>query len=162
MPTSSTDPVVAAGNAIQGQMPSLLSTIVARFRRELPPLGARGLDELSDPVLADHTITWIGEIATELIDHAAPREALDRLISDGRRIYVLIAELHGRQRARRQWTEQAISHEYAVLREELMHVLPAVDGDKRAPEAVDTIDRIVSESCRFAVETFRESGQRTA
>lgn len=149
------DSRIAAGRAIRTNMPVIISAVVARFRRELPPLGAPGVDTMHDLVLADHTTTWISEVATELLVAGANVGRSDHLLSDGRQVYLLLAELHGRQRARHSWPEAALTHEYAILREEMARVIPADGEHTGSGDLFPTIDRITSESRQHALAALR-------
>ena len=152
------DPRLAAGRAIRSSMPVIISAVVARFRSELPPLGAPGIDTMHDLVLADHTTTWISEVATELLVAGANVGRGDHLLSDGRQVYLLLAELHGRQRARHDWPEAALAREYVILREEMARVVPAEGenaGHAGSGELYPTIDRITSESHQYALAALR-------
>jgi len=139
-------------------MPSITGAVLRRFKRELPPLGVRGMEGMHDLAIADHTTTWMAEVATELLTLAAHDAALRPQLGDGEKIHTLLADLHGRQRARFDWTERALEHEYTILLEELLREAPS-DAHGEASPVVSDLRRITADSRVRALSALQGPGR---
>ena len=155
-----------ASRAIRRGLPGLIAHIVARFKRELPPAGA-DLTDITEASLADHTVTLIAEVATILNskrnspkDHVGtPREKerqREMLLSDGRTIYSVLGELHGRQRRKFKWTEAALRLEYKILLAELSKAASkgSLTGEEDREISAE-ITRVLCDSRDHALKTYR-------
>ncbi|HEX6309512.1 MAG TPA: ATP-binding protein [Longimicrobiales bacterium] len=90
-----------------------IETITERFTRSLRdalPVAR----ELPDPVVQDHVAAYLADVAQTLIDVASQTGAAS-LVRDGSEIQHVIANLHGRQRARFGWTAEALTREMELL-----------------------------------------------
>lgn len=103
--------VADVGRALLRQLDDITVAFVGRLRSELPHAA-----DMSDALLQDHTSTFVADIAQILIDVSA-RGGGTSLVRDGSEIQQVIAELHGRQRARFGWTPSALRREIQVLSE---------------------------------------------
>jgi hypothetical protein len=154
-----------AAKAIRRSMPRLTATILSRFKKELPEAGA-DLKNVEDLTLSDHSSTLIAEVATILngmksnttrnADTERERERQrEMVLSDGRTIYSVLGELHGRQRRNLKWTERAVRLEYSILTTELRAAAAkgSISGEDER-EVSDAISRILTESRDHALKTF--------
>jgi hypothetical protein len=155
-----------ASSAIRRSMPSIVAHVVSRFKRELPEAGAQ-LSSVAEATLADHTVTLIAEVATllhsrrniEKDDAGSPAETArqrEMLLSDGRTIYSVLGELHGRQRRKLKWTDRALKLEYKILISEIEKT--ARKGSATGEDDTEVsaeINRILCASLDAALKTFR-------
>ena len=164
-PKTELDKFDHAAKAISRSMPRLTATILSRFKKELPEAGA-DLAEVEDLTLADHSSTLIAEVATILngmkanttrkADTEKERERQrEMLLSDGRTVYSVLGELHGRQRRKLKWTESAVRLEYSILTAELMNAAAkgSLNGEHDR-EVCDAITRILADSRDHALKTY--------
>ena len=153
-----------ASKAIRRMMPRLVATVVSRFKKELPAAGA-DLTNVEDMTLADHSATLIAEVSTILTglqsdtgDAGSIRERerqREMLLADGRTVYSVLGELHGRQRRKLRWTEAAVRLEYEILLSELKKAASAgsLNGEEDH-EICEQISRILADSRNCALRTF--------
>jgi hypothetical protein len=151
-------------DAIRRSMPRLVATVVSRFKKELPAAGA-DLSHVEDMTLADHSSTLIAEVATilnSLKQSTTKRASIqererqrEMLLSDGRTIYSVLGELHGRQRRKLKWTEAAVRLEYDILLSELRKAANggSLNGEEDR-EVGEEIAGILAESRSCALKTF--------
>jgi hypothetical protein len=76
--------------------------------------------------------------------------------SDGRTIYSVLGELHGRQRRKLQWTDRALRLEYKILVSELVKAAckGSITGEEDEEVSAE-INRILTESRNSALKAFR-------
>ncbi|HEV2736048.1 MAG TPA: ATP-binding protein, partial [Longimicrobiaceae bacterium] len=107
-----------------------------RRLRELRPVPH--VDELPDPVLRDHAVALVADLAETLILlEVSPRHAAE-MLRDGYAIQRTISDRHGTQRQRIGWTEEAMEEEFRILREEVERAAREAAGRSPGadPEAV--------------------------
>jgi signal transduction histidine kinase len=124
--------VAAVGRALHLAIRPILERFTDRLRSDpLFPVA-----ELEAGDIEDHASTFLADVGQALVVLETSREDPVELLRDGSRIQRLVAELHGAQRARLGWTEQALRREWELLREEIETTLrQALDAE--APEQVD-------------------------
>ncbi|MBA4159762.1 MAG: hypothetical protein H0X65_20185, partial [Gemmatimonadetes bacterium] len=103
------------GEAVQGEIDSILRAYVARLRAD--PL-VPNQDTRTDADLEDHTSSFLANLAQSLVILEQTGGKPD-LMRDGSEIQRLISERHGAQRARLGWTEEALRREFEILKEEV-------------------------------------------
>jgi PAS domain S-box-containing protein len=104
------------GAAALEEVERVLSGYAARLRTDVETSSARAL---SDADLEDHTATFLADMARALAAIEAARGGPSAHLRDGTVIQRVIAERHGRQRARLGWSEAEVRREFQILREEL-------------------------------------------
>ena len=109
--------VADVGHAVHRNVDRIAAQFTERLRETLTIART-----LPDVVLQDHVTTYIADVAQTLIDVADQKGAAS-LVRDGSEIQHLIADLHGRQRARFGWTADALSRESDLLHEVLEKVI---------------------------------------
>jgi hypothetical protein len=112
------------GERLRDRSEELIAKYVARMRSEPRIPNAK---ELSQPVLEDHAMSLLGDVFQSIVilERATELRHLDEsyLLKDGSQIQRLVAELHGRQRFRMGWTQDALNREYEILQEEITALL---------------------------------------
>ena len=112
------------GERLRHNVEQLIAKYSARLRTDpLTPMAKRLLPAL----IEDHAMSYFGDLFQSLVileksDDLEGREESD-LMNDGSQIQRLIAELHGRQRHRLGWTEEALHREYQIIDEEVESLL---------------------------------------
>jgi PAS domain S-box-containing protein len=114
--------IAAAGSALLEETPAIMARYVARLASDEAIPAAR---ELGTADLGDHSATLLTNIAQSLIATEQSSQDPLHLMHDGTEIQRTIAELHGAQRARLGWTEEALMRDWAILNEEIEAVLRA-------------------------------------
>jgi signal transduction histidine kinase len=115
--------------------------------------------ELDRAQLENHTATFLVDIGNSLIvlDEGGGDPELMR---DGSEIQRLIAELHGAQRARLGWGEEALRREFAALREiveqKLRAELPA-SADVAVEEALAALNRLLEQAEWISVRGWKKA-----
>jgi PAS domain S-box-containing protein len=103
------------GQTLLGRVDAVVKEVARRLRSDPRiPAAAR----MSDPELEDHQPVFLANIAQSLVI-LGQTGGEPELLRDGSEIQRLIAERHGRQRARFGWTEEALRHEFQIVAEEM-------------------------------------------
>jgi signal transduction histidine kinase len=129
-----TEPTFAEiGAGLREQIEALIDTFVARLRGDAVFGAAR---TLSRAQLEDHTLSLLGAVVQSLtvIEESGGLEG--ELLREGSSIQEHIAFQHGEQRFRLGWTEATLSHEWEILRDEVLGATR-----RMAPKAPDRIER---------------------
>jgi hypothetical protein len=144
-------------DATLAELERILHVYVARLRTDPATPSAHRLAEAE---LEDHLATFLADLAQTLssIDVAAsePSESL----RDSTAIQRVIAERHGRQRARLGWSEEELRQEYRILGEELAAAVRrrAPQGnEKDAERAREALDKFIAHAERIGLESLREA-----
>lgn len=107
--------LAAVGRALHASIRPILDRYTDRLRSDpLVPAGS-----LEDGDMEDHASTFLADIGQALVVIETSREDPVELLRDGSRIQRVVSELHGAQRARLGWTEEALRREWLVLWEEI-------------------------------------------
>jgi signal transduction histidine kinase len=129
-----TEPTFAEiGAGLRERLEALIDAFVARLRGD-PVFGAART--LSRAQLEDHTLSLLGAVVQSLtvIEESGGLEG--ELLREGSSIQEHIAFQHGEQRFRLGWTEVTLSHEWELLRGEVLAAMRRV-----APKAPDRSER---------------------
>ncbi|MBR9991246.1 MAG: PAS domain-containing protein [Gemmatimonadetes bacterium] len=150
--------LAATGMAVRETMPDILARYMERLRRE--PLIPHA-HELGEADLEDHASTFLIDIAQSLVALETSEVHPDRLLQDGSEIQRVVAELHGRQRARLGWSHEALHREWDILREEIE---TAVRGelaiDAESGRALELLKQFLDRGERISERT-RSRGEKS-
>lgn len=136
------------GERLRHNIEQLIARYSARLRGDpLIPMAKRLLPAL----IEDHAMSYFSDLFQTLVvlEKSAGLEGQDEsaLLTDGSRIQTLIAELHGRQRHRLHWTEEALHREYQIIDEEVEALVKqhASATDRNALDwALDALKRMLN------------------
>jgi hypothetical protein len=163
-------PLRALADAVLGDMERVLHAYVARVRADSATPSAHATSEAQ---VEDHLATFLADLAATLhqLDGAAgePTEA----VRDGTTIQRVVAERHGRQRARLGWSAQEVRREFTILREELAaavrrrapQVLPGPTATARADaaeRALAVLDQFLAVAEQLSLESYRRAARELA
>ena len=129
------------GERLREGLEELIARYVTRMRND--PAIPRARD-LPRPLLEDHAMSFLSDLFQSIVvlektENLKNADESD-LLKDGSRIQRLVAELHGRQRHRIGWTEEALHREYQILDEE---VAALAKRHASTPDALDwTLDHL--------------------
>ncbi len=134
-----------------------LDRILDRYlRRMVEDRGLPMAASLSPTELADHTETLLSDVATSAAALAAADTNGKDLFRDGSEIQRLIADLHGAQRARHEWTEPALRVEFELLQEIVQDELRTRLGEREdAQDAMQLILRFLAQAEQVSRRAFR-------
>jgi PAS domain S-box-containing protein len=130
--------VAEVGRALHRSIDAIADEFTRRLRETLAIAQA-----LPDTVLQDHIATFVADVAQTLIDIAAQDGGPTSLVQDGSEIQNLIADLHGRQRARFGWTAEALRTEADVLYRTIEDVIRLEHHTADADAALRIVQRIL-------------------
>lgn len=152
--------LVPVGEALRDSIEEVLEALVARLRDDrLIPKAAF----LRQGDLEDHAATFLADIAQALIALEETEVNAIELLRDGSEIQQLIAKLHGAQRARLGWTEEAFRREFAILREEIETSLRRrLPPGEDVEGAVGMLMRLLRHAERVSLRGWRSSAARSA
>jgi PAS domain S-box-containing protein len=130
-----------AAAAVLGDIRRVLHAHVARLRSDPMTPSARRMPERA---LEDHLGTFIADLAQSVWSGEAAEEGTDAFV---------VAERHGRQRARLGWSAAEVRREFVILREELS------EGVRRRVDGIGTADveMAVESLAAFLIDTERAS-----
>jgi hypothetical protein len=144
------------GETLLREIEQIIDAFVSCLRREqVTPAVAR----LRFSQLADHMATLLADIAESLIVLEDTGGRPTPLMQDGVEIQRLIAERHGRQRARLGWQEEALERECEILGREveraLRHRLSDAGGGLN--EALTVIRHQLDEATRNGIRALQHA-----
>jgi signal transduction histidine kinase len=147
------------GEALRDEVHAAVSAYTARLRTD--PLTPRAA-ELRQPDLEDHAVAFLADIAQALIivDQAESNAA--ELLYDSTEIQRTIAERHGARRHRQSWTEQSLSRDFEVLKEEAERVIRGrvVASPGETDEALAVVTRLIHRAHDISLRSWREAAKR--
>ena len=136
-----------AGEALREGIDSLMERFVRRLVEDpLVPVAAG----LARADLEDHNPVFLADVAQALVALGDSDTDVAALVRDGTEIQRVISELHGAQRARLGWSEDALRREFQVLREE---VDAAVRRNAPSGTEVDDALRLLARFLGYAERT---------
>ncbi len=143
--------LIEVADALLRDLDGLLDRFVARMRAD-PIVGGGAADE-REPILEDHTATFLTDVAQALCAIEESGGAPSPILRDGRDIQRVIADRHARLRQDIGWTEREMDREYDLLVEVVEDTIRALLGGERTEAGLDLI--------RGFIDHAREAG-RTA
>jgi PAS domain S-box-containing protein len=147
--------LVDVRDAILGDLERILHAYVARLRSDPGTPRARALSEAE---LEDHLASFLSDTAQTLGAMDLTAGAESGMLRDGTAIQRVIADRHGRQRARLGWSEEEVRREFQILREELT---AAVRRRVRRPregevaEVAGVLEEAIARAEEVSVESLR-------
>ena len=144
------------GDALLRELERVLDCFVERLRGE----GVTRAAELRFAQLADHVSTLIADVAGALTVLEDSEGLPSQILEDGADIRRLIAERHGQQRARLGWDEDAVRHEYAVLRDEMNRAIDRCfshHDQESVAEATAVVARLLDQAERSSVQALLQA-----
>ena len=154
------------GERLRQNIEQLMARYSARLRSDpLTPMAKRLLPAL----IEDHALSYFSDLFQTLVvleksEDLAGREESD-LLTDGSRIQTLISELHGRQRYRLRWTEEALHREYEIIDEEVEALVRqhASGSDRNSLDwALGTLKRMLHAGHDASFNAFLAAEKETA
>jgi hypothetical protein len=128
------------GERLRERLEELIAAYVARMRNDSRIPGAR---ELPQALLEDHALSFLSDLFQSIVVVERSGEIKDLeetlLLKDGSHIQTLIADLHGRQRYRMGWTDEALHREYEILDEEVAAFVQRVGSNGSVDPAVNWV-----------------------
>jgi signal transduction histidine kinase len=142
------------GKALRNSVDEILDAFSARLRREPLMAGAASLRQSN---LEDHASTYLTDVALALISIDQGILDLSEMLRDGTEIQQMISKLHGAQRARFGWTEEAIRREFAILQEEVDAAVRRGASAAHAEDGIALITRFLEHAERISVRGWRKA-----
>ena len=149
------------GELLQNDLANLAARYVARVRSDPLIPKARSMP---NAVVEDHAVSFLADLfqAIVLLERQLPEADQKELIDDGTSIQRIIAELHGKQRHRRGFTEAALEREYQIMREEAETLVRLHAGDTPGAGgvswALEVVDRYLNRARDASLVAFRAAG----
>jgi len=151
--------VKAIGAQLLDDVPDIASAFARRLREHQP---AANIDELSDAVLKDHTVTLLADLGQSLVLlEDSSGDAAD-LLRDGSAIQRTIADRHGLQRQRIGWTGEALEAEFDILHEEVERAVRNAASNRQeadAERALEFLTGFLEQVRRGSMRSFRMASQ---
>ena len=152
------------GERLRERVEELIATYVARMRND--PAIPRAKD-LPRPLLEDHAMSFLGDLFQSIVvlEKSEGLKNADEsdLLKDGSQIQRLIAELHGRQRHRIGWTEEALHREYEIFDEEVAVLVkrhaPTAGAAQGVEWALNNLRHLVSRAHDISVAGFADAAR---
>jgi hypothetical protein len=128
--------------------------------REARPIA--DMDERSDAVLQDHTLSLLADLGQSLVLLEDSANDAAELLRDGSAIQRTIADRHGLQRHRLGWPEEALEMEFDILEDEVEQAvrraasdLPEADADR----SLEFLGGFLDQARRGSQRAFRMAAQ---
>ena len=152
--------LVSAGKLLLERAEEIAGRYARRLREEPEIPRAR---EKEVVLLEDHQPTFLADVGQSLV-LLGEEGGRPTLMRDGSEIQRVVAELHGAQRCRLGWTEEALRREFEILREEVEAVLaPVADGNgiDEGGEVMELVRRLIRHAEHVSLRGFRASAADT-
>ena len=152
--------VAQGGEALVAAVDTVMEAFVSRLRADEAIPAAAGCTRVE---LEDHVGALLADLGKDLVIASETGGERD-LRRDGSDLRHLVAERHGRQRARLGWTDEALRREYAILGEEVAAaVRRALPLDPAAAEvATAALARLLDRAEHVSLQGIRSSGDDSA
>jgi hypothetical protein len=147
------------GDSLMHESESILDSFAARLRHE-PLMPAA--PSLRYSQLVDHVGAMLADIAAALVTLDESEGAPSALLADSADIQRFIADRHGLQRARLGWTQEALTREAAILREEIERSMRHCFTDVRRHEQLEVALGVVGRYLEEAEKASRRAMDRVA
>jgi hypothetical protein len=138
--------------------PEVVRRVFERLRADPSTPGAHRLPAAE---LESHVAAFVADLAQQFAILDAGRGERASLLRDGAEISRLILARHGAHRRRSGWTEEALRHEFGVLREEVEGALRRGPGLSVATvrEALALVRAFLTEAAEASVAAHRQAGR---
>ena len=150
--------LAGAGERIQRALDEVVKGYAARLRGDAA-IGAG--EAVSAAELEDHASTFVADIAQALILLERGETEPD-LLRDGTEIQRVISVLHGGQRFRLGWTEEALAREFAILAEEIERVVSNGALPEEAADSMRVVSALLARAEQISVQGFQKAGSEVA
>ena len=158
------------GERLRHHIEQLIASYSRRLRSDPVTSMAK---TLPSALVEDHAMSYFSDLFQTLVVLEQSGDLNGReestLLADGSEIQRLVSELHGRQRFRLGWTEEALHREYEIMDAEVESLVKRYAPDKdvadKVPWAIDTLKRLLNVAHDASFGAFREaagSGKREA
>jgi PAS domain S-box-containing protein len=148
------------GRALHAGIRPIVDAATDRMRRDPLTPGAAKLDAGD---LEDHASSLLADLGQALVVLETSTEDPVELLRDGTEIQRVVADLHGAQRARLGWTEEALSREWRILWEEIeatvRRTMPP-PGDDELDAGLTALRRMVEHAERVSRVGMRRALSR--
>ena len=115
-PTEPMAALAAVGHALRDSIEEVMDAFVARLPHD-PAIPMASNVDMAE--LEDHASSYLVDVATGLLAMSRSTTDISDLLKDGSQVQQLVSTLHGAQRARLGWSEDALLREFEVLQEEV-------------------------------------------
>jgi signal transduction histidine kinase len=140
--------------AVLERIDPILEEYTARLRAD-PTLLA---GELGDARVRNHLAGLLCEAAQLLLLAEEQSDLASEVLRDGSRIQNLIAEIHGAQRRKLGWSEEALRRDFGVLRAVIREEAEAANaGEQDLEGALEILDRILEQAERISQRSWRRA-----
>ena len=154
------------GEVARQHIEEVIARYAARLRSD--PL-IPGAKSLPSPMIEDHAMSFLGDLFQSVVIAEKSDDLDDReqsnLLGDGTRIQLLIADLHGRQRHRLGWTENALRREYQILDEEVERLVKGraqdADGARALEPTLELLRRLLKRAHDASFAAFGQAANET-
>jgi hypothetical protein len=148
------------GERLRHQIEQLIANYSRRLRSDPVTVLAKNLPA---PLVEDHAMSYFGDLFQTLVVLEKSDDLKDReeaaLLTDGSNIQRLISELHGRQRFRLGWTEEALHREYEIMDAEVESLVkrhaPDEDVADKVAWAQETLKRLLKAGHDASLKAYR-------
>ncbi|HEV2149246.1 MAG TPA: PAS domain S-box protein [Longimicrobiaceae bacterium] len=140
------------GRALREHADRILVGFVERLRAD--PLVPRAAT-LPAADVEDHLSTLLADVAQSLVILEEGTADPYVLLREGTQIQRLVAMLHGEQRARLGWSEEALAREFQILREEVAGSVPGEAGLQARTREPDLPARLLEHAERTSLRALR-------
>jgi hypothetical protein len=160
-------PLFMLGERLRHYVEQLIANYSRRLRTD--PI-TRVAQNLAAPLVEDHALSYFSDLFQTLVvlekgDDIKGRDE-SALLTDGTRIQRLICELHGRQRFRLGWTEEALHREYEIMDSEVEALVKryALDKDEadEVPWALETLKRLLKAGHDASLDGYEAAEKETS
>jgi signal transduction histidine kinase len=147
------------GERMLNELHDIAGAFVRRIREERP---AADLDERSDAILQDHTLSLLADFAQSLVLLEDSASDAAELLRDGSAIQRTIADRHGLQRHRLGWKEEALETEFEILKDEVERAVRRAARDlleADAERSLEFLEGFLDQARRGSQRAFRMAAQ---
>ncbi|HEX2718586.1 MAG TPA: HAMP domain-containing sensor histidine kinase [Gemmatimonadaceae bacterium] len=152
--------LIEVADALLRDMDGLLDAFVARMRDD--PIVGGGAADQREPILEDHTATFLTDVAQALCVIEESGGGPSPILRDGRDIQHVIADRHARLRQTLGWTEREMDREYDILVEVIEERVRAVLGGERTEAGLGLIRGFVDRAREAGRASYRQAAMGSA
>lgn len=143
-----------------GRFKPLMQTYVDRLRRDGGIPRAR---EATEVELRDHVPHFISGVASLLSHAATAGSEISAVLRGGNAIQRMTLELHGTQRRRLGWTEDAVRRDLEVLRQTIETDIRRMAPQRKGlSDALEVLERLFEQAERISLQGWHYAGEESA